>query len=47
MRQESLRWQTIWCADIRPQRAALSGRSTLSLWTISAASRALASVFTS
>jgi hypothetical protein len=29
MRKASLKWHTIWCADIRPQRRALSGRTTL------------------
>src|SRR6185295_12457727 len=45
MRKASLRWHTIWCADIRPHRRALSGRTDLSRWRISALSSSRASVF--
>ena len=45
IRNESLKWQIIWCADIRPQRRVLDGVMSLSLRTISARHSALASVF--
>ena len=45
IRQASAQWQIIWCADIVPQRRALSGRTGLSRRTISSRHSSRASVF--
>src|SRR5688572_18477664 len=45
MRQASARWHTIWCADIRPQRAGVSGPIVRRRCRISALHSARANVF--
>ena len=47
MRQPSARWHTIWCADIRPHRAGVSGLIVLNRRKISALHSSRAKVFTS
>ncbi len=45
MRQPSARWHTIWCADIRPHRAGVSGLIVLNRRRISALHSSRAKVF--
>src|SRR5688500_4375109 len=47
MRKASDRWHTIWCADMRPHRRTLSGRTVFNRRASSALSRGRARVFTS
>src|SRR5258708_28735523 len=46
MRKASTRWHTIWAADMRPQRRALSGSTSFSRRRTSALSLGRARVFT-
>src|SRR5260370_39168972 len=46
MRKASMRWHTIWAADMRPQRRALSGSTSFSRRRTSALSLGRARVFT-